>query len=171
MAELSPMMQNYLNTKSQYKDCMLFYRLGDFYEMFFDDAIIASRELEITLTSRACGLEEKAPMCGVPYHAADTYIAKLVNKGYKVVIAEQLTEPTKGQIVERDVIKVVTAGTRAYDIAIRIKTSGFDSKKIIPCLDMQEAIKELYKTSVKKYVIANYTALEPTRNAILKEKE
>ena len=81
MAEdVSPMMQNYLNTKEQYKDCILFYRLGDFYEMFFDDAILASRELEITLTGRACGLEEKAPMCGVPFHSADIYISRLISK-------------------------------------------------------------------------------------------
>ena len=112
MAELSPMMQNYLNTKSQYKDCMLFYRLGDFYEMFFDDAIIASRELEITLTSRACGLEEKAPMCGVPYHAVEIYISRLIAKGYKVAICEQLEDPKKAKgIVKRDVIRVVTPGT------------------------------------------------------------
>ena len=112
MAELSPMMQNYLETKKQYNDCMLFYRLGDFYEMFFDDAIVASRELEITLTSRACGLEEKAPMCGVPYHAVDIYISRLIAKGYKVAICEQLEDPKKAKgIVKRDVIRVVTPGT------------------------------------------------------------
>ena len=112
MAELSPMMQNYMQTKEQYKDCIMFYRLGDFYEMFFDDAITASRELEITLTARACGLEEKAPMCGVPHHAVDLYISRLINKGYKVAICEQLEDPktTKG-IVKRDVIRVVTPGT------------------------------------------------------------
>ena len=112
MAEVSPMMQNYLNTKEQYKDCLLFYRLGDFYEMFFDDAIVASRELEITLTGRACGLEEKAPMCGVPYHAVDIYLSKLIAKGYKVAICEQLEDPkTAKGIVKRDVIRVVTPGT------------------------------------------------------------
>ena len=112
MAELSPMMQNYMHTKEEYKDCILFYRLGDFYEMFFDDAITASRELEITLTSKACGLEEKAPMCGVPHHAVDIYISRLIAKGYKVAICEQLEDPkkTKG-IVKRDVIRVVTPGT------------------------------------------------------------
>ncbi len=112
MAELSPMMQNYMQTKEAYKDSILFYRLGDFYEMFFDDAITASRELEITLTARACGLEEKAPMCGVPHHAVDLYISRLINKGYKVAICEQLEDPktTKG-IVKRDVIRVVTPGT------------------------------------------------------------
>ena len=112
MAELSPMMQSYLETKEQYKDCMLFYRLGDFYEMFFDDAIVASRELEITLTARACGLEEKAPMCGVPHHAVDIYISRLIAKGFKVAICEQLEDPKKAKgIVKRDVIRVVTPGT------------------------------------------------------------
>lgn len=108
----SPMMQKYLETKELYKDCILFYRLGDFYEMFFDDAELVSRELEITLTGKDCGLEERAPMCGVPHHAADGYIAKLVSKGYKVAICEQLEDPktTKG-IVKRGVIKIVTPGT------------------------------------------------------------
>ena len=112
MAELSPMMQNYMQTKENYKDCILFYRLGDFYEMFFDDALTASRELEITLTGRACGLEEKAPMCGVPHHAVDLYVSRLINKGYKVAICEQLEDPkTAKGIVKRDVIRVVTPGT------------------------------------------------------------
>ena len=112
MAEYSPMMQKYLETKEQYKDCILFYRLGDFYEMFFDDAIIAARELEITLTGKDCGQEERAPMAGVPHHSADIYISKLIAKGYKVAICEQLEDPktTKG-IVKRGVIKVVTPGT------------------------------------------------------------
>ena len=112
MSELSPMMQNYLETKKQYSDCILFYRLGDFYEMFFDDAILASRELEITLTGRACGAEEKAPMCGVPFHAVDTYLSRLIAKGYKVAICEQLEDPKQAKgIVKRDVIRVVTPGT------------------------------------------------------------
>jgi len=112
MAEYSPMMQHYLSLKEEYKDAIMFYRLGDFYEMFFDDAITASRELEITLTGRDCGQEERAPMCGVPFHAAESYIAKLIAKGYKVAICEQLEDPknTKG-IVKRDVIRVVTPGT------------------------------------------------------------
>lgn len=112
MAEYSPMMQRYLETKEEYKDCILFYRLGDFYEMFFDDAILVARELEITLTGKDCGQEERAPMAGVPHHAAEMYIAKLVNKGYKVAICEQLEDPknTKG-IVKRGVIRVVTPGT------------------------------------------------------------
>ena len=112
MAEYSPMMQKYFETKKQYEDCIVFYRLGDFYEMFFDDAITASRELEITLTGRECGKEERAPMCGVPHHAAQSYIAKLIAKGYKVAICEQLTDPKESKgIVERDVIRVVTPGT------------------------------------------------------------
>ena len=112
MAEISPMMQSYLEKKKEYPDSILFYRLGDFYEMFYDDAILASRELEITLTGRNCGTEEKAPMCGIPHHAVDAYISRLIAKGYKVAICEQLEDPktTKG-IVKRDVIRVVTPGT------------------------------------------------------------
>ncbi len=112
MATVTPMMQNYLDTKEKYKDCILFYRLGDFYEMFFDDAITASKELELTLTGKDCGLEERAPMCGIPHHAVNTYIPKLVEKGYKVAICEQLEDPryAKG-IVKRDVVKIVTPGT------------------------------------------------------------
>lgn len=112
MAEFSPMMQHYLETKEQYKDCILFYRLGDFYEMFFDDALTASRELEITLTGKDCGQAERAPMCGVPFHAAEMYIARLIGKGYKVAICEQLEDPKQAKgIVKRDVIRVVTPGT------------------------------------------------------------
>ena len=112
MAEFSPMMQRYLETKEEYKDCILFYRLGDFYEMFFEDAITASRELELTLTRKDCGQEERAPMCGIPHHAAEIYVSRLINKGYKVAICEQLEDPktTKG-IVKRGVIRVVTPGT------------------------------------------------------------
>lgn len=112
MAGLSPMMAQYMETKKQYSDCILFYRLGDFYEMFFDDALTASKELEITLTGKECGLEERAPMCGVPYHAVDSYLSRLVQKGYKVAIAEQMEDPklAKG-LVKREVIRVVTPGT------------------------------------------------------------
>ncbi len=110
--KISPMMQHYLDTKELYPDTILFYRLGDFYEMFFDDAKTASRELELTLTGRSCGLEERAPMCGVPFHAADTYIARLVEKGYKVAICEQMEDPeTAKGMVKREVIRVVTPGT------------------------------------------------------------
>ena len=116
---LSPMMTKYLETKEQYPDCILFYRLGDFYEMFFDDALTASKELEITLTGKDCGLKERAPMCGVPYHAVDAYLNKLVSKGYKVAIAEQVEDPklAKG-LVKREVIRVVTPGTNINPLSL-----------------------------------------------------
>ncbi len=112
MEQLTPMMKQYMATKEQYKDCILFYRLGDFYEMFFEDAVTASRELEITLTGKNCGQEERAPMCGVPHHAVDGYLTKLVAKGYKVAICEQVEDPklAKG-IVKREVLRIVTPGT------------------------------------------------------------
>ena len=106
------MMQHYVQTKNEYKDCILFYRLGDFYEMFFEDAVTVSRELELTLTGKDCGLEERAPMCGVPYHAAETYINRLIEKGYKVAICEQMEDPRQAKgMVKREVIRVVTPGT------------------------------------------------------------
>ena len=110
--DLTPMMQQYMETKKQYQDCILFYRLGDFYEMFFDDALTVTKELELTLTGKACGLEERAPMCGVPYHAVESYLTKLVNRGYKVAICEQVEDPklAKG-LVKRDVVRIVTPGT------------------------------------------------------------
>lgn len=112
MAKLTPMMEQYMEIKKEYKYCLLFYRLGDFYELFYDDAIIASRELDLTLTGKNCGQEEKAPMCGVPFHSADGYIAKLVEKGYKVAICEQTEDPKKAVgIVKREVIRIVTPGT------------------------------------------------------------
>ena len=112
MAEYSPMMRHYLATKEEYKDCILFYRLGDFYEMFFDDAITTSRELELTLTGKDCGQEERAPMCGIPFHAAEVYISRLIGKGYKVAICEQVEDPKQAKgIVKREVIRVVTPGT------------------------------------------------------------
>ena len=108
----TPMMQKYLETKEQYKDCILFYRLGDFYEMFFDDAITVSRELEITLTGKSCGQEERAPMCGVPYHAVDGYLTRLVAKGYKVAICDQVEDPKQAKgLVKREVTRIVTPGT------------------------------------------------------------
>ena len=109
---LSPMMQQYFEIKEQYSDYLLFFRLGDFYELFFDDAILGSKELELTLTGRSCGQDEKAPMCGVPYHSADTYIAKLVERGYRVAICEQVEDPALAKgIVKREVIKIITPGT------------------------------------------------------------
>ena len=112
MAELSPMMQQYLEIKKQHKDEILFYRIGDFYEMFFDDALTASRELDLTLTGKQCGLEERAPMCGVPFHSYEGYVARLISKGYKVAICEQVEDPAKAKgLVKRDIIRVVTPGT------------------------------------------------------------
>ena len=112
MAELSPMMKQYFQIKEANKDCILFYRLGDFYEMFYEDAKIASRELELTLTGRDCGQEERAPMCGVPFHSCEGYIARLVAKGYKVAICEQTEDPkTAKGLVKRDIIRVITPGT------------------------------------------------------------
>ena len=108
---ITPMMQQYLEIKENYKDCILFFRLGDFYEMFFEDALVASKAMEITLTGKSCGLEERAPMCGVPYHACDVYIAKLVEKGFKVAICEQMEDASGKGIVRREVIKIITPGT------------------------------------------------------------
>ena len=112
VASISPMMQHYVKTKLEYKDSILFYRLGDFYEMFFEDAETVSRELELTLTGKDCGMAERAPMCGVPFHAAETYINRLISKGYKVAICEQMEDPKQAKgIVKREVIRVVTPGT------------------------------------------------------------
>ena len=126
MAGLTPMMQQYMETKKQYKDCILFYRLGDFYEMFFEDAITASRELEITLTGKDCGLEERAPMCGGPFHAVDGYLNRLVSKGYKVAICEQVEDPklAKG-IVKREVIRIVTPGTNLNTQALEESKNNY----------------------------------------------
>ena len=112
MAKMTPMMRQYLDMKDQYPGMILFFRLGDFYEMFFEDAKLVSRELELTLTGKSCGMEERAPMCGVPFHSAETYINRLIEKGYKVAICEQMKDPatTKG-LVRRDVVRVVTPGT------------------------------------------------------------
>ena len=122
----SPMMTQYLKVKAQYEDTILFYRLGDFYEMFFEDARIASRELELVLTGKDAGVDERVPMCGIPYHSAKGYIERLVERGYKVGIAEQLSDPatTKG-IVQRDVVQIVTPGT--------LMDLGLQEKKIIIC--------------------------------------
>ena len=112
MADLSPMMKQYFQLKQENPGTLLFFRLGDFYEMFFDDAKIASRELDLTLTGRDCGLEERVPMCGVPFHSYETYLARLVQKGYKVAICEQMEDPATAKgLVKRGIIRVVTPGT------------------------------------------------------------
>ncbi len=126
MADYTPMMQQYLETKKEYPDCILFYRLGDFYEMFFDDAKTASKELELTLTGKSCGMEERAPMCGVPYHAVDSYLNRLVNKGYKVAICEQVEDPklAKG-LVKREVIRIVSRGTNLDTTMMDERTNNY----------------------------------------------
>ncbi|MGI6706868.1 MAG: DNA mismatch repair protein MutS [Clostridia bacterium] len=126
MATVTPMMRQYLQIKEKYKDALLFFRLGDFYEMFFDDAILASKELEITLTGRDCGLEERAPMCGVPFHSAESYINRLIEKGYKVAICEQLSDPAESKgLVERDVIRVITPGTVIEESMLEEKKNNY----------------------------------------------
>jgi len=159
------MMKQYMSVKSKYKDCILFFRLGDFYEMFFDDALKASKELEITLTKRECGQKEKAPMCGVPYHAADSYISKLIEKGYKVAICEQLEDPATAKgIVKRDVIRVITPGTITYSSALDEKTNNYlasvfmDDKGVgISYVDISTG--ELYTTEFKGNIKNNSIAL------------
>ena len=123
MPKLTPMMQQYLSLKEKYSDCLLFFRLGDFYEMFFEDAITGSREMELTLTGRDCGLPERAPMCGVPYHSVNTYITKLIDKGYKVAICEQLTDPALAQglvVISYSQGEFLNAETYANDAAVSI---------------------------------------------------
>ena len=153
MAELTPMMKQYMETKSQYQDCILFYRLGDFYEMFFDDALTASRELEITLTGKNCGQEERAPMCGVPYHAVESYLNKLVSKGYKVAICEQVEDPkTAKGIVKREVVRIVTPGTN-------LDTQALDESKnnYIMCIVY---IADRYGVSVADITTGDYFVTE-----------
>ncbi|SFP61203.1 DNA mismatch repair protein MutS [Caldicoprobacter faecalis] len=126
MAGLTPMMQQYMKIKEQYKDALLFFRLGDFYELFFDDAVIASRELEIALTGRDCGLKERAPMCGVPYHSVEGYIARLIEKGYKIAICEQMQDPEEAKgLVERQVVRVITPGTVLEDSMLEEKSNNY----------------------------------------------
>ncbi|MBP5727931.1 MAG: hypothetical protein J6Y48_12740 [Clostridia bacterium] len=123
---LSPMMQQYLQIHNEYPDCLLLFRLGDFYELFFEDAKTASRELELTLTGKDCGLEERAPMCGVPFHSVNTYIEKLIERGYKVAICEQMEDPALAKgLVKRDVIRVITAGTVTDPMMLDDKTNNY----------------------------------------------
>lgn len=130
---LSPMMKYYLEVKEKYKDAILMFRLGDFYEMFFEDAKLCSEVLDLTLTGRDCGLEERAPMCGVPYHAVDGYISKLIGAGYKVAICEQLSAPQARGLVERDVVRVITPGTVIEDDILDDKKNNY-----LACLVMSE---------------------------------
>lgn len=189
---LSPMMQKYLETKEEYKDCILFYRLGDFYEMFFDDALTASKALDITLTGKDCGLEERAPMCGVPYHAVDLYLNKLVRQGYKVAIAEQVEDPklAKG-LVKREVVRVVTPGTilsaqaldesknnylmcivylgRTFGIAVTDATTG--DFVLTEVESMQTLLDEIFRFSPSEIVcndafFVSGVDLEPLKNKL-----
>lgn len=184
---LSQMMQHYLTMKEKHKDCVLFYRLGDFYEMFFDDAVKVSGLLDLTLTGRDCGLEERAPMCGIPYHAADSYIAKLVALGEKVAICDQLTEPTPGKgLVERDVVRIVSAGTLIEDemleegknnyiacaykdvdrVAISwtdITTGEFFAEEFVGENCVEDSVGQLLKLSVAE-VICNEEMLMASKN-------
>lgn len=153
MAEMTPMMQKYMETKQEYPDCILFYRLGDFYEMFFDDALTASKELEITLTGKNCGMEERAPMCGVPYHAVEAYLNKLVSKGYKVAICEQVEDPKMAKgLVKREVVRVVTPGTN-------LNTQALDETKnnYIMCIVY---IEDHYGVSVADVTTGDYYVTE-----------
>ena len=126
VSKLSDMMQQYMTIKENYSDCLLFFRLGDFYEMFFDDAVLASRELELTLTGRDCGLEKRAPMCGVPYHSVDTYLQRLISRGYKVAVCEQLTDPKQSKgLVERGVVRIITPGTVMEQSMLDDKTNNY----------------------------------------------
>ncbi len=173
--KLSPMMSRYLQTKEEYPDCILFYRLGDFYEMFFDDALTASRELELTLTGKNCGMEERAPMCGVPFHSASVYIQRLVAKGYKVAVCEQLEDPkdSKG-LVDRGVIKVVTAGTLTDESMLDDKKNNYlcavfggDGTALVFC-DISTGEIFVTRTSVDKEVLnetARYAPSEIIMNA------
>ena len=163
MAELTPMMKQYMETKSQYQDCILFYRLGDFYEMFFDDALTASRELEITLTGKNCGQEERAPMCGVPYHAVEGYLNRLVSKGYKVAICEQVEDPkTAKGIVKREVVRIVTPGTN-------LDTQALDESRnnYIMCIVY---IADRYGVSVADITTGDYFLTEFTDSGKLMDE-
>lgn len=157
------MMQQYIETKKEYKDCILFYRLGDFYEMFFDDALTASRELEITLTGKNCGLEERAPMCGIPYHAVDGYLNKLVSKGYKVAICEQVEDPKQAKgIVKREVVRIVTPGTN-------LNTQALDETKnnYIMCIVY---IADRYGLSVADVTTGDYLVTEIDSSTKLRDE-
>ena len=162
--EYTPMMRQYLETKAQYEDCILFYRLGDFYEMFFEDAVTASRELELTLTGKDCGMEERAPMCGVPFHSANNYITKLVENGYKVAICEQMEDPALAKgLVKRDVVRIVTPGTITDENAVDMTKNNFlaavakeGNRLGIAFLDFSTG--ELYCTDIDRDMYQSYEA-------------
>ena len=182
--KLTPMMKQYFECKDKYPDCILFFRLGDFYEMFFEDAIVASKVLEIALTGKSCGLEERAPMCGIPFHAAASYISKLVEAGYKVAIGEQMEDPqsVKG-IVKREVIRVVTPGTvlegnllenkknnylmSLYKVNDKIGLSYVDistGEANATCIDKDKVIEEIAKVSPSEIILNEISFKENLNN-------
>ena len=190
MAQNTPMMKQYLEIKAQHKDAFLFFRLGDFYEMFFDDAVLAAQELEITLTGRGQG-EERIPMCGVPYHSADQYMSRLIEKGYKIALCEQVEDPKQAKgVVKREVVKVLTPGTMMYGNTIKEKennylvaltifseqsygiartdlTTGECAVTLIQG-DLDEAIQDIASSGTKELVVD--TGLEPNILKRIQEK-
>ncbi|MFM1540789.1 MutS N-terminal domain-containing protein [Helcococcus ovis] len=178
--KLTPMMKQYMNIKLKNMDKILFYRLGDFYEMFFDDAIIAARELELVLTGRDCGLEDKAPMCGIPYHAANSYINRLVDKGYKIAIVEQVEEPSQAKsIVDRQIVKIISPGT-LLDLEGKENYNNFissvffkDNSVGISYMDITtgefNTTEILNKENIERYIIDFISKVNP-REIILNEK-
>ena len=182
--KLTPMMKQYFECKDKYPDCILFFRLGDFYEMFFEDAIVASKVLEIALTGKSCGLDDRAPMCGIPFHAANSYISKLVESGYKVAIGEQMEDPqsVKG-IVKREVIRVVTPGTvlegnllenkknnylmSLYKINEKIGLSYVDistGETNATCINKDKVIEEIAKISPSEIILNELSFKEDLNN-------
>ena len=165
MATLSPMMQQYMRLKEQNPDTLLFFRVGDFYEMFFEDALTASRELELTLTGKDCGLEERAPMCGVPYHAVDTYVSRLVEKGYRVAIGEQMQDPALAKgLVERDIVRIITAGTLTDSAVIGEKRNNFLCSL---CVNGKRAGLAACDVSTGEFFVQQLEAKEPSVKAAL----
>ncbi|MCL2436628.1 MAG: DNA mismatch repair protein MutS, partial [Clostridiales bacterium] len=177
--QLSPMMQQYMEIKNRHTDCVLFFRLGDFYEMFFEDAILVSKELELTLTGKNYGQEERAPMCGVPFHSAETYIAKLIEKGYKVAVCEQIEDPATAKgLVKRDVVQIVTPGTLISQSMLNEKennylVSVYDSPSETGIAYCDISTGELYVTQIVSQsgadVIVNELAKVKAREILINE--
>ncbi|MDO4834059.1 MAG: DNA mismatch repair protein MutS, partial [Bacillota bacterium] len=167
--KLSPMMQQYLDIKEEHQDCILFFRLGDFYEMFFEDAKTASRELELTLTGKQCGLEERAPMCGVPFHAAETYISRLIDKGYKVAVCEQTEDPAAAKgIVKREVIQIVTPGTVVSSTMLREDENNFIASVYADDIDVGLSYCDVSTGEIRLTSIENPGRRESLINELVK---
>ena len=171
MAEPTPMMKQFLEIKERCKDCILFFRLGDFYEMFYEDAEIASKELELVLTGKDCGLAERAPMCGIPYHAALSYIGRLVSKGYKVAVCEQLEDPSAAKgIVKRDIVRIYTPGTVTDEQMLSQKSNNYiaavyEFRNMYGIAAADITTGELYLTSLTVGSTYNHLANEIARFA------